>query len=140
MLVICDSIKKLLPFFNDSWKLGVVQLSSKLKYPLYHTAQRFDYVLRGWQIYNYFHMVLIEELEFCFIHMVKENLQHPNSILLHSSLNPLELFFDIFFKKNPFCHSLILKLFWIFWMPLDVKRLFIHVLVILEQDLYPQTV
>ena len=41
--------------------------------------------------------------------------------------------------QDPFGHSLILKLFWIFWMLFDIDRSFIRVRAILEQDLHAQT-
>ena len=62
-----------------------------------YRAQWSDHVVRGWQ--NYFQRILIDKIVFFYIHMVKENL-HRNFIWVHSILNPLELFFYIFFKKN----------------------------------------
>ena len=40
--------------------------------------------------------------------------------------------------QNPFGHSLILKLFWTFWILLDIERSFIRVKAMLERDLYAQ--
>ena len=42
-------------------------------------------------------------------------------------------------KQNLFGHSLILKLFWTFWMLLDIERSFIRARAILEQNWHTQT-